>query len=1391
MNSLHLYRRTTVLLFLLVLTYSSLMSSRSSTATTTCTNPSLSTSATLTLTNRPRAVLVDDFNNDGKPDLASAGSASFNPISISLGNGDGTFAPAINSNAGRNPLSLESADFNGDGKRDLLIGNSSTISGLATIILGNGSGGFGSPNPVFLLSGTSATAPAVASGDVTSDNKADGIIVATTGLGSSFIFVMAGDGNGNLTSVSTFASGGNASAINLADLNNDGKLDIVVLNLQPGPQGTVVTFLGDGTGHFGSGSPFPVGGFPVSMVISDFNSDGKKDIAVANQASNDVSILFGDGSGGLGGSTTIPNVGEGPWSLAKADYDGDAKIDLIVLCAMPGTATLLINQGSGLFSAVGNFFFGPPPLSTEKLAAIEGDLNLDSKPDLAVVNQSQNKAWVLLNSCDTTPAQTQLLSNSFAGLESIGLNPPLPGSALVTVIRTGSVTGSSTIDYSTSDETAVAGQDYTSVSGTLSFAPGETYKPLAVPMLDDNITETLESFKVSLNNANGSSGLGTPNTAEVFIIDDEPLPAININDVSITEGDSGNASADFLVTLSNPSASAVTVKYQTANDSATAGSDYQSVSGTLTFAPLQVSQTISVPVSGDTLAEVNETFFVNLTAPTNATISKGQGLGKILDDEAACPEPSFNPVTNFTVGMNPFDLVAGDFNGDSKTDLVVANLESGNVSYLTGNGSGGFGPATNIAVGDRPVSIASGDFNSDQKLDVVVIRETNNFIGGISVLLNNGSGGFLPPTSTAIANLRDGTVSDLNGDGKLDLVLLSNSIAGAGSVSVMLGDGSGGFGSPSNYAAGTSSMDVVAANVNADTKPDLVVANQNSNDISVLINNGDGTFGSATNIATGLNPQQILPGDLNSDGKIDLVVPLSSTGAIAILLGDGTGMFSARPNLTVGVRADRGVLADFNGDNFLDLAISDLSESFSSPMNAGVWVMFGNGSGSFTVPTQYVTAKSPYGIVAGNFDAGVRTDLAFVQLQSTSVGVLLNSCGLNPPGPSVQFTGSNVSVSEAVGSVSINIVRSGNVQTAVSVDYFANDNTPTLNCSVNSGKASSRCDYLATLGTLNFTANETSKTISIPIVDDGYAEGNETFTVTLSNSSGAVLGTPSTLTINIVDNDSQSGPNPIDLPSFFVRQHYLDFLNREPDQSGIDFWISNFTQCGGDPQCIAVRRINVSAAFFLSIEFQQTGYLMERSYKVAYGDRNATSTINGVHPILVPMIRLNEFLSDSQKITKGVVVGQGNWEQILESNKQHFFQEFVLRPRFVTAYPTLMTAAEFVDQLNENAGKPLSSAARDDLVNGLAGGQLTRDQVLRTIAEDPVLNTSELNRAFVLMQYFGYLRRNPDDTPDSDYTGYDFWLTKLNQFNGNFVNAEMVKAFIQSTEYRQRFGSSN
>jgi hypothetical protein len=266
--------------------------------------------------------------------------------------------------------------------------------------------------------------------------------------------------------------------------------------------------------------------------------------------------------------------------------------------------------------------------------------------------------------------------------------------------------------------------------------------------------------------------------------------------------------------------------------------------------------------------------------------------------------------------------------------------------------------------------------------------------------------------------------------------------------------------------------------------------------------------------------------------------------------------------------------------------------------------------------------------------------------------------------------------------------------------------------------------------------------------------------------------------------------NPLDEATFYAQQHYLDFLNRQPDAAGLAFWANQITSCGDDEQCKEVKRVNVSAAFFLSIEFQETGYLVERLYKTAYGDATGTSVLGGTHQLPVPIIRREEFLPDTQEISLGVVVGVAGWEQLLEQNKQAFANGFVQRTRFKTAFPNALTAEQFVTTLNTNAGNVLSDAEKANLITLLGAtpsDTAKRAQVLRAVAEDADLKAAEFNRAFVLMQYYGYLRRNPNDPQDTDYTGYEFWLQKLDQFGGNFINAEMVKAFIQSIEYRNRF----
>ncbi|HEV3468221.1 MAG TPA: hypothetical protein VG148_02795, partial [Pyrinomonadaceae bacterium] len=240
--------------------------------------------------------------------------------------------------------------------------------------------------------------------------------------------------------------------------------------------------------------------------------------------------------------------------------------------------------------------------------------------------------------------------------------------------------------------------------------------------------------------------------------------------------------------------------------------------------------------------------------------------------------------------------------------------------------------------------------------------------------------------------------------------------------------------------------------------------------------------------------------------------------------------------------------------------------------------------------------------------------------------------------------------------------------------------------------------------------------------------------------------------------------NAIDYASFFVRQHYVDFLGREPDEAGRGFWSKSIVACGADRNCAAMKRIDTSAAFFLSIEFQETGYLVYRLYRGSLGRT----------------VLHREFLADTQEVGRGVTVGTEGWADKLNANKRAFYQAWVQRPDFRERYDSL-THEQFVDQLHATAGLAPDPEVRDALVADLRRG-VARADVLAKVIDGEAFRRKEFNRAFVVMQYFGYLQRDPGP-------GMNFWLKKLEDNGGDYRRAEMVKAFLDSIEYRERFSS--
>jgi hypothetical protein len=357
-----------------------------------------------------------------------------------------------------------------------------------------------------------------------------------------------------------------------------------------------------------------------------------------------------------------------------------------------------------------------------------------------------------------------------------------------------------------------------------------------------------------------------------------------------------------------------------------------------------------------------------------------------LTNPAGAATIGFKPAVNYPVGTAPRAVAPGDFNDDGKTDLAVANSgdagggDDGNVSILLGNGDGTFQAANNIAAGKNPVSVAVGDFNGDGRLDLVVANHGNNTV---SVLLGNGNGTFQAHVDYATGTGPNSVaIGDFNGDGSLDLVVAN--AGSSASVSVILGNGDGTFQPHADYPIGVAANGVVIADLDSDRKMDLIASRFWG--ISILLGNGDGTFQTGMGFLVAFFTGHPVAADFNQDGKPDVVVVAAGFGEAArvfLLPGNGDGTFQNQ--IDVGF-ADAVVVADFNGDNKPDLVGALLEAGTVS-----LWL--GNGDGTFQAPSSFATGSRPGSPMAADLNHDKVPDLVVTNSDNNTISVLLNTAG--------------------------------------------------------------------------------------------------------------------------------------------------------------------------------------------------------------------------------------------------------------------------------------------------------------------------------------------------------------------------------------------------------------
>jgi len=626
----------------------------------------------------PIAIAVGDFDDDGNMDVATANAGGFD-ASVLLGNGDGTLQAANSLSLGSSPTSVAVGDFDKDGNLDLgVTTNYYTYGGgywywypgyytsYANVLLGNGDGGFSGPNSSFAGYGYHLSA-AVA--DFNGDDVDDFATVNYEYWTVSVLF--GGDPSRYLQGPIDYSTGAYPVAVATADVDGDLDADLVTAN----SGGNDVSVLpGDGLGGFGGPQNYAAGSSPSALVLGDFTGDLKLDITTANGWNNTVSVLRGGGDGSFA-SPALTAIATPAWALAAADFNGDGWLDAVTANPDGNNVSVLLNTQDWRSLQVGGF---PSPVEVGQthtitvtalatdgslLTGYTGTVHFSSSDPLAVLpddyvfTSADNGAKTFSVTLGTAGTQSVMVNDAttpaLAGQQTVFVNPPPPATfavgdsvvtetdagtvaATFTVTRGGNLDGTVTVNYSTVDGGALAGSDYVAQSESLTFGPDELSRTITVLVNGDVTDEHDQAFYVVLWNAVGADIVD--DTGEGMILDNDAAPTITITaKVSLKEGKNrALTSFDFIVTLSAPSEKDIQVNFATANGTATtADNDYTPRSGTLFFAAGDTRETISVQVKGDKRKESNETFFVNLSGALNASILVAQGLGEILDDDAA------------------------------------------------------------------------------------------------------------------------------------------------------------------------------------------------------------------------------------------------------------------------------------------------------------------------------------------------------------------------------------------------------------------------------------------------------------------------------------------------------------------------------------------------------------------------------------------------------------------------------------------------------------------------------------------------------------------------------------------------------------------------------------
>lgn len=1282
------------------------------------------------LKNAPTDVKAADFDGDGNLDLVITGIFLHDNVNVLLGRGDGTFKSNTGYVDSVGGTSVAVGDFNHDGRSDI----AATVNGKVSALLNTTAvqaGYFGAPN-----NNAVGTHPAsITAGDFNRDGKVD---LATANYYSANISVLIGNGNGTFLGAVNYATGvSNPSFIVAADLNSDGKLDLAIGK----SFNNISVLLGNGDGTFKPAVLYPVNG-SRAIAVADFNGDGKLDLVAANTGQapfteeniggNTISISLNNGDGTFQ-NPVYYNVGKVPNAIAVGDFNRDGKADVAVTNGNSSSVSVLLGNGNGTVQPASSYSVGASPSSI-----ITADFNHDGKPDLAVASSysNNNGLGILFGNGDGTfrdgvsyPLHART-SSIILGDFNLDGEPDLAladtsGDSVSVLIGDGNSGFRSPVNYvfaPGTDPQALTLGDFNK-DGKPDIATANFNNSVSIilntPDAQPSTGGTISGQKFQDTNANGVKDSGEPGLQGWTIFIDYNFNGIlDTGEPSVLTDANGNYS---FTNLNNGTAYRIREVQQagwvhTTADPADIAIANSNVSG-IDFGNrprlIPVSKSLvateGAPLSG-TIASFNYYSPSGVTNNFTATINWGDGT---VSSSASITDKGFG---NFDI--NGAHTYAEE--GSYSITIVVkdaTNFASTIVSTAT--------------IADAPLTASGDAFSAVQGVPVTNILVAHFTDAAPGSHFNDFS---------AVIDWGDGTSSQ---------------------GSIALGNQPPEYGVYGTHTYARTGSFAVVTTIKDKGGKDKGGSTATTNTIVNV------TYAITGRIILPANdPVRILsPLTVNLSGSQSATTTTDANGYYSFAVNGG-GNYTVKPSDTSYYTFTAQSVSNLSGNQTINFTPTLRTYSISGQLKTKDKAAIGGatvkltGYSTATTTTDAggnysftVTAGGFYTVTPGNVPENIYTQYFYApayQGAFANGNQTFNFTATTVTYSTLLFSNGPFKVNEGAGSISISVKRSGDASGTAIVDYTTVDVT-----------ANQKKDYTTSSGTLVFAPGETIKTFTVLVIDNAYVDGERRVDIILSNPIGVNLDVPSTV-LFIEDNDTTAPTiNPIDETRFFVRQQYLDFLNREPDPGGFDYWSSLIAGCpSGDAQCFNSKRVSVSAAFFIEQEFQDTGSFVYRFYKASYGQLPTYA----------------QFIAD-----RSHVVGGSN----LEASKQAFADNWVQRPQFLAKYPATLVPGDFLDQLIATVRTATTNKV-DLLVNRATYlntlQQSGRGSVLRQIVGDASFKAAEYNNAFVLMQYFGYLRRDPDDA------GYKFWLDVLNNRVANNYRG-MVCAFITSAEYQDRFSS--